>query len=213
MIEIERQIKIAQSLFRDKLLALDSSGGLTKERYIRFLSVQYHLNKGVQKTFFSIAANGIMSRKRDLRKWLIQFGQEEEPHFELAKADLKELESDPLPCPFDVKAWWLHFDSVIQERPFVRLGGTCILENIGSGSADILDKMIKSSVFLTPKNLRYLIIHQHGPNLDHGNQVLEALEKGDLSEEQLADVLEGAKTATTLYLRIAHWMFTGEELK
>jgi hypothetical protein len=29
---------------------------------------------------------------------------------------------------------------------------------------------------LNPKNLRFLTIHRHGPNLDHGNQILHVLE-------------------------------------
>lgn len=210
MKKIMALVDTAKSELRTRLLSVAKNGGLTKEQYVRFLRAQYHLNLGVQKTFFAIAASPQLSKKRNLRKWLLEFGQEEEPHFELAKADLKELGEEPGPCPLDVKLWWLYFDSLIQERPLVRLGGTCVLENIGEGSADILESLISSSSFLNPKNLRYVIVHKHGPNLDHGNQIYAALESADLSEEQIADITEGTQTATTLYLRIFDWILSGK---
>jgi hypothetical protein len=172
--------------------------------------MQYHLTKGVQKHFMAIAANSVTGRKRDLRKWLIQFAQEEEFHFEIAKADLKDLGTEPLECPFDVKLWWLYFDSVIADRPFVRLGATTILENIADGSSDILDGMIAKSSFLNSKNLRFLIIHRHGPNLAHGDQILGALNGADLTNQEVNDVVEGADKAITFYMRFVHWIVTGQ---
>lgn len=213
MKQVIAQMKEAQELFRSKLEAMKENGGLTKERYIRFLSMQYHLTKGVQKHFMAVAANSVTAKKRNLRKFLINFAQEEEFHFEIAKADLKDLGQEPLPIPFDTQLWWNYFDSVIQTKPFIRLGATCILENIADGSADVLDEMIKTSSFLGPKNLRFLTIHRHGPNLAHGDQIIEALTEADLSEEETADVLLGAQRATVFYMRFAHWIVTGEELK
>lgn len=210
MNQIKQLVDIAKTELRTRLESAAKTGGLTKEQYTRFLRAQYHLNKNVQKTFFTIAASSTLFKKRALRKWLLDFGLEEEPHFELAKADLKELGQEPGECPLDVKLWWLYFDSLIQERPLVRLGGTCVLENIGEGSADILETMISTAPFLNPKNLRYIIVHKHGPNLDHGNQIYQALQAAELSEEQLADVVEGTKTATTLYLRIFDWILSGK---
>ncbi|MES3036643.1 MAG: hypothetical protein V4736_01935 [Bdellovibrionota bacterium] len=180
---------------------------------IRFLSMQYHLTKGVQKHFMTIAAQSSIAKKRGLRKWLLQFAQEEEFHFEIAKSDLKDLGTEPLQFPFDTKLWWLYFDSVIEERPFVRLGATCILENISEGSDDILDDIIKKSTFLTPKNLKFLIIHRHGPNLAHGDQIIEALNNADLTSTEKSDLLEGAELATVMYMRAVYWIITGNLLK
>lgn len=213
MNEVKVAVTEAQNLFRERLLKMKEQGGLTKERYIRFLSMQYHLTRGVQKHFMGIAANSITAKKRNLRKWLVNFAQEEEFHYEIAKADLKELGVEPLPIPFDTQLWWNYFDSIIGQHPFVRLGATCVLENIADGSSELLDEMIAKSGFLNPKNLRFLIIHRHGPNLAHGDQILEALEEAQLNEQELADVLEGARTATTFYLRFAHWIVNGENLR
>ena len=115
--------------------------------------------------------------------------------------------------PLDNQLWWHYFNGVLQERPFIRLGATCILENIADGSNDVLDHLIKASSFLNPKNLRFLMIHRHGPNLAHGDQILEALEHADLSEAENEDVLKGAEIATTLYMRFTHWILTGEDLR
>ena len=81
MKDVIAQMEKAQKLFREKLQEMQNNGGLTKERYTRFLSMQYHLTKGVQKHFMAIAANSLTARKKNLRKWLINFAQEEEFHF------------------------------------------------------------------------------------------------------------------------------------
>lgn len=213
MNKVHQQIDFAQKLFRQKLETMKDSGGLHRERYIRFLSMQYHLTKGVQTHFMAIAANPRTAKKKNLRKWLIQFAQEEEFHYEIARADLQELGVDPLPIPFDTQLWWNHFDSLLQGHPFIRLGATCILENIADGSADLLDQMIENSDFLHPRNLRFLIIHRHGPNLAHGDQILEALSAADLTPAEWEDVNLGAHRATIFYMRFTHWVLTGEELK
>lgn len=211
MKEITAAIENAQHQFRELLLAEKDRQGLTREMYIRFLTMQYHLTKGVQRHFLFIAGHPATAKKRDLRKWLIQFAQEEEFHFEIARMDLENLDAKPGPIPFDTKLWWLFFDDVIVNRPFVRLGATCILENIADGSSDVLDGLIQSSGFLNPKNLKFLTIHRHGPNLAHGDQIIEALAGANLNAEEYADVLEGTRVGTTLYMRFMHWIVTGSE--
>lgn len=213
MKEIRELIKKAQVEFKQKLLSLDSQGGLTQERYARFLTMQYHLTKGVQRHFMAIAANSITANRRNLRKFLINFAQEEEFHYEIAKADLKALGREVEEIPLDTKIWWLFFDSIIEDRPFIRLGATCILENISSEASDILDALIKNSNYLNPKNLRFLTIHRHGPNLAHGDQILEAIQSSDLSNAELDDLAYGAHIATIFYMRSIHWIVTGEPLK
>lgn len=211
MKKVNELVKLAQDEFRNKLLEINNEDGLTKERYRRFLNMQYHLTKGVQRHFMAIAGNITVARKKNLRKWLINFAQEEEFHFEIAKADLKELGFEPEEMPFDTKLWWLYFDSIIETNPFIRLGATCILENIADGSSDVLDTLIKkSSDFLNPKNLRFLTIHRHGPNLDHGNQVLGVLSDADLNEKELSDVEKGAEVGKILYMRFVHYIVTGK---
>lgn len=211
MKEITAAIENAQHQFRELLLAEKDRQGLTREMYVRFLTMQYHLTKGVQRHFLFIAGHPATAKKRELRKWLIQFAQEEEFHFEIARMDLENLDTKPGPIPFDTKLWWLFFDDVIVDRPFVRLGATCILENIADGSSDVLDSLIQSSGFLTPKNLKFLTIHRHGPNLAHGDQIIEALAGANLSAEEYADVLEGTSVGTILYMRFMHWIVTGSE--
>jgi heme oxygenase len=213
MTEIRGLIKKAQTLFGEKLIQMSETGGLSKERYLRFLSMQYHLTKGVQQHFFAVASHSCMAKKLNLRKWLVHFAQEEEFHFEIAKADLKELGAEPLEISLDTTLWWLFYDSIVKTSPFIRLGGTCILENVMSGNDAILDSILSKSDFLTKKNTRFLTIHRHGPNLDHGNQVLEALESANLSKEEYQDLLKGADITTTFYLRATHWVVSGSALR
>jgi hypothetical protein len=211
MSKISDLIKQSQQEFKSLLSQIATNGGLTKERYIRFLNMQYHLTNGVQKHFFALAANSNLGKKPGLRDWLLQFGKEEEHHYLVAASDLKELGEKVDECPLDVKLWWLYFDSILPTHPFQRLGATCILENISSGSVDVLDGLIQKSGFLTPRNLKFLTIHRHGPNLDHGNQIVAALEKADLDQSEWDDVLLGAEIATLLYLRLSRWVISGKE--
>ena len=120
-------VQVAGTHFSKRLQSLVDSGGISKEQYVRYLSMQYHLTKGVQKHFLIAASHPTMVGKRKLREFLFHFGLEEEPHYGMAKHDLQHLGAEPLPCPIDVKLWWAYFDQIISQRPFVRLGATCIL--------------------------------------------------------------------------------------
>jgi hypothetical protein len=208
--KVRLQVKQAQALFRDGLLAIEDAGGLTRERYIRFLQMQYHLTRGVQRPFLTVAAHRDMGKKRGLRKFLVQFANEEEFHFEVAGKDLRELQEEPGECPFDVALWWRFFTPTLEERPFLRLGATCILENLGAGSPEVIDRLMKKADYLTAKNTVFFRIHQHGDALPHGDQIFEALETANLEQQHWDDVLEGAQVATLLYLRMMHWVFHGK---
>lgn len=203
-------VKDAQQQFAKVLGDLSKNGGLTKDRYQRFLSMQYHLTNGVQKHFFAAAANPMMTSKKSLRKFLLNFGDEEETHFQIAQKDLENLGESLLPAPLDVKLWWAFFDRIVPERPFVRLGATCILENISGDARDTIKKLIADASYLTPRNTRFLVIHQH-EELPHGDQIIDALKGADLNAEQLADLEEGAGYGTTLYLRMFQWVITGKD--
>lgn len=213
MDKVKKEIIKSQEIFRTKMQQVLESGGLSKERYIRFLTVQFYLTRGVQKHFYRIAGNSLLAPYKSLREWLVQFAKEEEFHFEIARKDLLKLDEEVLDYPFDVQLWWLYFDSVIDQRPFLRLGGTCVLENISNTSGDIIKQLLDDSDFLTPQNTRFLTIHQHGPNLDHGNQILDNLEAANLQDEYKQDLLEGCQKALIFYSRFMHWMIHDEILK
>jgi predicted GNAT family N-acyltransferase len=128
-------IQVAQQEFRKLLLAMRETGGVTRERYVRYLSMQYHLTKEVQRPFMAIAAHPVLARRKKLRDFLYAFALEEEPHFAVAADDLDNLGEKPLPIPFDTELWWAYFNSAIGTRPFVRLGAACVLEIWGRAPA------------------------------------------------------------------------------
>ena len=205
MNEILQVIEFGQKLFHRRLLQLQQGDGFTVERYIRYLSMQYHLTRGVQRHFFLAASHPDMANRRGLRKFLVNFGIEEELHFKIAKLDLEELKREPLAVPIDVTLWWIYFDTVIAERPFLRLGATCILENIAMTSNKIIDQMFSSASYLNKKNTRFFTIHRHEGENAHGHQIIEALQNAELEPKHLADLKEGAELAILLYLRMVEW--------
>lgn len=199
-------IENAQRLFKAKLEAvLRSPEGLTEEQYVRYLSMQYHLTKGVQRHFFQMAGHADFARRRSFRKFLVEFANEEELHYEIALNDLKGMDRTPLDCPIDVTLWWAYFDSIIGTRPFIRLGATTILENIAGPSGEIIKKLFAKANYLNERNTRFFTIHQHDETLPHGTQILEALQAGRLDPAHWNDLILGAQIATHLYLRMADW--------
>jgi hypothetical protein len=203
---LQDTIAFAQTQFRNRLEQLIKSGsGLTIDHYARYLSMQYFLTKGVQRHFFRLAGNSVMTKRRSLRKFLVTFANEEELHFEIALGDLKQLGRTPTDCPLDVTLWWAYFDSILDTNPFIRLGATAILENIAVGSSDVIGQLFSKASFITEKNSRFFVIHQHGPNLAHGDQILAALSEAHLEAAHWDDVVKGAEIATVLYLRMVDW--------
>ncbi len=176
----------------------------TVDQYIRYLSFQYHLTKDVQRYFLTIAAHPDLARRRALREFLYRFANEEELHYLVAASDLAKLGMRPLPVPFDVELWHRYFTDVVVDRPFVRLGAAAILENISDGPAREWVRKALQGSFLTRDNTKFLVLHQHEV-LPHGNQILAAVEDGGLEPRHFADLIEGARKGTVLYLRMAEW--------
>ncbi len=199
----------AQQRFKSELEKLLDDGGLTRDRYIRYLSMQHHLTKGMQRQFLTIAAHADLGRRRELRKFLVSFVNEEELHFEVAARDLENLGTEPLPIPFDVELWWAYFTRIVVERPFVRLGATCILENISGTSKEVVSTLFSRTGFMTPKNSVFFRIHQQD---DHGNEVVNALSAARLEQRHYDDLREGAQKGAILYLRMVAWAFYGDSV-
>lgn len=211
MKDINNAVKTVNAEFRQQI---ESSGiataGFSLGQYTRYLQMQYHLVKDVQKQFFQIAAHPEIFRKSGLRKFLLEFGSEEGPHYRMAERDLKNLGQGLGTSPLDVKLWWCYFEKVIHEKPLMRLGATCILENIGSAVGDLVDSAIAHTEFVDKANTTFLILHKHEV-VNHGELILDELEKAKLSESELNDVLFGLIESRIMVFRIFHWVLYGEE--
>lgn len=204
MRQIHDQILDSQQRFATLLESYLVRHETTVEQYIRYLSFQYHLTRGVQRYFMAIAAHPDLARRRRLREFLYNFSNEEELHYLVAANDLHKIGVEPLAVSFDVELWHAYFTQVVVDRPFVRLGAATILENISNGPARPWVTKALRGPFLTKDNTKFLVLHQH-ETLPHGDQILEAIEHGNLDERQFADLHEGALKGTVLYLRMAEW--------
>ncbi len=211
---MKRIIELSQTSaqqFREFLIRMETSGeGFSEERYARFLRMQYHLTKGVQRPFFSCAAHPDMVHRLELRKFLLDFGIEEEQHYKIAEKDLSNMGRTPGTRPFEVTLWWSYFDTVVIDRPFIRLGATCILENISSKSADVIDRLLSKATYINARNTKFLQIHRHENDNPHGAQILKALDTASLEERHFQDLIEGATNAHKLYMKMFEWVVTGE---
>jgi hypothetical protein len=188
------------------------SGGLTEDTYARYLSFQYHLTANVQTAFLAVAAHPSLADRRALREFLFNFALEEEPHSAIAERDLHALGRQPLECPLDVKLWWSYFTNVIPVRPFVRLGATCVLENLGAGGGDVAKELLTRAPFVTSENSRFIQIHFHEA-LPHGDQIYHALTSVPLSPGEIEDLRRGAIEGAIMYLRMAAWALGADPLQ
>lgn len=204
-------IEKAKDSFRAKLQSLEAEGGMSRAAYLRYLSFQYHLTKGVQRHFLKVAAHPRLAHKNLLREFLFKFGLEEEPHYKVAEVDLERMGEKPLPCPLDVSLWWAYFDQIVEHRPFVRLGATCVLENLGAGAGALGHQLLERAPFPNKSNTRFLTIHFH-ELLPHGDQILEALENAPLDPLDITELVEGANIGSIMYLRLAQWALGQDEL-
>lgn len=212
MEKINKSVEKAKEEFREFILASDiATTGLEKDQYTRYLQMQYHLVKDVQKQFYEIAGRPEIFNRRKFSEFLLEFGTEEGPHFKMAERDLRALETEVGESPFDVKLWWAYFSQMITERPFLRLGGTCVLENVGSAVGDLIDAAISKSDFLNQKNTTFLILHKH-ETLNHGEQILEALAGAELTPSEEEDVLRGIEESKTLFFRMFQWVLKGKNI-
>lgn len=210
-LKLLEQIERAQGRFAELLRSYLDHHQTTEEQYVRYLSFQYHLTRDVQRYFMAIAAHSDLAKRRKLRAFLVNFANEEELHYLVAANDLHKISKAPLAMPFDVELWHAYFQSIVATRPFVRMGAATVLENISDGEAKPWVKKALMGAFLTKDNTKFLVLHQHEA-LPHGDQILDAIASGKLEDRHYADLIEGAKKGTILYLRMAEWALRPDSL-
>lgn len=204
-------VEKAKRVFASQLQELTTRGGLTRDMYVRYLTFQYHLTKGVQRHFLKVAGHPRLSGKAGLRSFLFKFGLEEEAHYKVAEIDLERMGEKPLDCPLDVSLWWAYFDQIVEHRPFVRLGATCVLENLGAGAGALGHRLLDEASFLNKANTRFLTIHFH-ELLPHGDQIINALSSAPLEAVDIDELIEGANIGSIIYLRMAAWAIQSDPL-
>lgn len=204
-------IASAQERFAALLRQHLGDGAITRDQYVCYLRYQVHLTRGVQRYFIRAASHETLLPYRRLRRFLFDFGLEEESHYLLAQRDLEAMGEHPGAPPLDVALWHAYFTPIALERPFVRIGAACVLENLSSGAARPAVDRALSAPFLRPKNTKFVVLHHH-EQVPHGDQILEALFRERLRAPERDDLVEGARTATVLYLRMATWALDPHDL-
>jgi len=202
--DLNKVVAEARERFTELVIKCTCTTGITPRMYQRYLSMQYHLTRGVQRYFFAAAAHSDFSRMPRFRKFLCSFASEEELHFLLAAMDLKEMGLSILSAPLDVELWHAYFSAEVLKRPFVRIGAACVLENLSGSENSQLFRRLLGASFLTSDNTKFLVLHMHEA-VPHGKQIVAALLSEDLKASQLQDLVEGASKGATMYLRMAEW--------
>jgi hypothetical protein len=202
----------AKASFHATLEDVAAKGEFTKEAYHRYLSMQFHLTRQVQRHFMIAASHHSLMERKKLRDFLVTFANEEEPHYLIAESDLRKMGLEPLPCPLDVELWQNYFLPRAHTHPLHRLGATCVLENLGAGAGRTGRQLLSSASFLNGENTRFLDIHFHEV-LPHGEQIVAALESIALTDREIQDARKGAMVGTILYFRLVDWVFRRDSVQ
>ena len=173
--------------------------------------MQYYLTQDVQKEFYDAAGHRSLYNRKSLRKFLVKFGEEEEPHYVMAKEDAENIGQKIGEKPIDVMLWKTYFENTVAARPFVRIGATCILENMADTSTADIVHLLENTPELSESSTRFIRLHMHGDDLPHGDELYDALEAVELSADELADLELGARIGRKIYIQIADWIVTGKE--
>jgi hypothetical protein len=195
----------AQARLATRLEAFLGARVADKSLYRRYLSMQYHLSKGIQRDFMIAAAHSDLNKRRSLRAFLVEFANERELHYLVAANDLQMLGLDLLPEPLDATLWHAYFDNAVIERPFLRLGAACSVENIAGGRAQPLAKAALAAKFLNRDNTKFLVLHEE-QDMPRGEHILAALEAANLREHHISDLVLGAKQGAVFFLRMMDWV-------
>jgi hypothetical protein len=198
-------IDLAQREFAQLLDSAMRVKPLDIRQYQRYLSMQYHLTRGVQACFMCAAAHADFARRKPLRRFLFDVANEEEQHYLVAAADLARMELPLLAEPLDVTLWHAHFRAVVNNWPFLRLGAACVLENLSGGAARDATRAVLRASFLSADNTRFMMLHSPEAQ-PHGGQIVAALAAANLDESQIEDLVTGAKQGMVLYLRMMEWV-------
>ena len=202
MERVEQVIQSAQKRFANVLTELHAEasgadGVMNLERYVRYLSFQYHLLRGVQRELFRVAAHPDLGVRRGLRDFLVAKASAEEFRFQEAADRVVGQGQGLVAAPLDVLLWHAYFDSRVDARPFLRLGACCLLERIENGAVESFRALFGELPF-------------HAAHSGPGEpQVFRQLASIELEPRHHQDLEEGAIHAATLYLRMLHWALHG----
>ncbi|MBS0367471.1 MAG: hypothetical protein JSR67_16775 [Proteobacteria bacterium] len=189
--------------------ALEESLGqtvITKDAYIQYLSDQAYMVHDVCRQMLGVAAHKTMLRRPRLRKFLIDFGLEEETHHRVAEADIRHLGGELQPPSLDAKLWFMYFASLVRDEPFRRIGASIVLENSGKEIGPLVQRIFAKATFLNDSSTRFVRAHLHD-DVPHGDQLLEALGASKWTADELRQLTSGIEDAGILLARLIRSTF------
>jgi hypothetical protein len=171
------------------------------------LSHMSQMTANVTRHMFLAASHPTLQHRRALRQFLINFGMEEEGHHKIALADLQSLGAESEESQ-SAKLWeatmWHH--AVV--RPFARIGAAWTLESLVEGEADskLMDR-VRNTPWMHSSNTRYLNMHRHVSDMQHGVAIAQAATAAAPSSSEQADMAMGAQDAKNIMSQAIHFFF------
>jgi hypothetical protein len=184
--------------------AIEASLGaqtMTRESYVQYLSDQAYMVHDVCRQMFLVASHLSLAKRRRLRRFLIDFGLEEEAHHQIAKADIRHLGMEAQPPSLDARLWFLHCRALADEAPLRRIGISIVLENSGAEIGALVKTILAKASFLDATTTRFVRDHLH-EDVPHGQKLLDALSEGSWSQAEINDLTSGIDDAGVMLSRV-----------
>lgn len=207
--ELVRQIaaKAASELATKWFSYAEQPESFTRDSYTKFLSLHFHLCCGVARHLMLIASHHDLIHRARLRGFLIDFALQHEKDHILVESDLRHLGTRTMPTTLDIKLWWSYFNSIVEHRPFIRLGAAFTFEQAIFQMTPMLEKIQDQCSFITPRSSQYLGLLTSPQYVERSQNLWEALQTSHLNVSQISDLQLGATECGILYQRMTHWIF------
>ncbi len=194
--EVEKVTKIAAETVRECFETVNI------ERYVHFLDTMYHYTRNTGDKAAQAAKN---VKQPELKKFFLEFEEEEHWHYRLAEQDLKafgKIPSEKSPavvCAFD------DFWASLEDKNYNGyLGALYVFENIAKHLQDDIPELIER-LALSRKESRWLAVHAE-EDIEHGKIVQAMLSRYIADNPVLA--VASARQAAKLWENIMLYAFS-----
>lgn len=178
-----------------------AASGISKMAYTQYLSDQAFMVRDVCPQMLAVASSPELAGRNSLRRFLIELALEEEAHHEIARTDLQSLDVEVRPPSLDARLWHLYSSALATSKPFQRLGVSVVLENSGAVVGSVVRTILAESPFLNAGNTKFVRAHLHD-DIPHGEQLLRALDDGELDNSEIRTLETGIEDAGTMLARL-----------
>ncbi len=195
----------AEAFPKTKLIAKILNKTVTMDDYHRALISIYHQSRTSPLTF-ALAATSCQSHHWEIQSYLLRHAEEEKTHWQWCLTDLEKTgyqgPKAPQTFPTAATSAYIAFNYFVSTyMPAARLGIAMMLESLGASYGRKVAETLMSCLSLKPDQVMFAFGHGD-TDVGHAADILEVLDRANLTENEWTYLAYAASTAGTLYRQI-----------